>query len=74
MKDYTTQPLYEVEPTDRHKEDFKYHNNSEQWEENENNLDEEDFKSINPFSYRTINKYDIHIRQPPVHRQRKVGV
>lgn len=74
MKDYTSQSLYEVEPTDRHNEVFQYHNNLRQWEKNENNIDQEELNNIDQFSYTTIKKYDMHVRQPPVHRQRKVCV
>lgn len=74
MKDYTTQSLYEVEPTARHKEVFQYNNHSRHWEENENNVDQEEFKNIDQFNYSSIKKYDMHLRQPPVHRQRKVSV
>lgn len=72
MKDYTTQSMYEVEQTDRHNEGFQYHNNLREWEENENNINQEEVKNVDKYSYTTIKKYDIPTRQPPVHRQRKV--
>lgn len=74
MKDYKTQSTYEVEPTERHDEVFQYHNNSRQWEENENNIDQEEFNNSDQFNYEAIKKYDMHIRQPPIHRQRKVSI
>jgi len=73
MKDYTTSSMYVVEPTDTQIEVF-HHNNLIKWEETENNLDQEDLKHIDPLNYTTIKKYDMHIRQPPVYRQRKVSI
>lgn len=73
IKDYTTQSMYEVESNDRHNDVFQYHNNSRQWEKNENSIDREELKNIDQFNYTSIKKYDMHIRQPPVHRHRKVS-
>ncbi|XP_060848643.1 tubulin monoglutamylase TTLL4-like isoform X1 [Rhopalosiphum padi] len=70
-KDYTTQSMYEIEQNDRHNDVFQY-NNSRLWEENENCVDQEEFKNIDQFNYSPIKKYDMHMRQPPVHRQRKI--
>ncbi|VVC41200.1 Hypothetical protein CINCED_3A015863 [Cinara cedri] len=70
--DYATQSMYDIEPTDRHNEVFPYHNNSRRWEENKNNIDQEKFKNIDQFNYTPIKKYDKLMRQPPVHRQRKL--
>lgn len=64
--------MYEIEQNGRHNDVFQYHNNSRQWEENENCVDQEEFKNIDQFNYTSIKKYDVHMRQPPVHRQRKV--
>lgn len=65
--------MYGIEPTDRH-EVFQYHKNSGQWEENEYNVNQEELKNIDKFNYTPIKKYDKHIRQLPVHRQRKVSL
>lgn len=73
MIDYATQSMYEIEPTDSH-EVYQYHNNSGQWEENEYNVNQEELKNIDKFNYIPIKKYDKHIRQLPVHRQRKVSL
>lgn len=64
--------MYEVEPNDRHNMVFQYHNNSREWEENENNVDQVEFSNVDQFNYPTIKKYEVHMRQPPIHRQRKV--
>lgn len=72
MKDYTASSMYVVEPTNIHNDFFQYHNNSKNWEENENNVNQEDLK-IDHFNYTSIKKYDMLIKQPPVHRQRKVS-
>lgn len=75
MKDYTIQqPMYEVEPTDRHSEVFQCRKNLRQWEENENNINREELKNVEQFNYSTIKNFDIPIRQPPIHRQRKVSI
>lgn len=74
MKEYATQSMYVVEPTDRHNDVFQYHNSSRKWEENENNVNQEELKNIDAFKYSTIKKYDVHLRSPPVHRQRKVNI
>lgn len=66
--------MYDIEQNDRRNDVFQYHNNSRQWEENENCVDQEELKNIDQFNYTTIKKYDMHIRQPPVHRQRKVSI
>lgn len=71
-KDYTTQSMYEIEHNDRCNDVFQYHNNSRQWEENENCVDQEEYKNIDQFNYTSNKKYDVHVRQPPVHRQRKI--
>ncbi|CAI6358011.1 unnamed protein product [Macrosiphum euphorbiae] len=71
-KNYTTKPMYELEQNDRHNKVFQYHNNSRQREENENREDLEEFKNIDQFNFTPIKKSDMPIRQPPVHRQRKV--
>lgn len=64
--------MYEVEPNGRHNMVFQYHNDSREWEENENNLEKLEFNN-DQFNYPTIKKYDAHMRQPPIHRQRKVS-
>lgn len=74
MKEYISQPVYEIEPTDRHKEVFQYHNSSRQWEENENNVEKDEFNSLDQYNYPSVKKYDMHIKQPPLHRQRKVSI
>lgn len=75
MKDYSSQSVYGVESTEMHKEVFQYHDYSKQWEENENNIEKvEEYQNIDQFNYTTVKKYDIHMRQPPVHRQRKVSI
>jgi len=66
--------MHELEQNDRHKNVFQYHNNSRQREENENREDQEEFKNIDQFNYTSIKKSDMHIRQPPVYRQRKVNI
>lgn len=71
MKDYTTQQ-YEIEPSNRRNEVFQY--NSRQWEENENNVEQEQFSNIDQCICATVKKYDVKMRQPPVHGQRKVNV
>lgn len=66
--------MYVVEPTDRRNDVFQYHN-SRKWEESENNISQEELeKSIDSFGYTAIKNYDVHIRSPPVHRQRKVNI
>jgi len=65
--------MYVVETTDKHNEVFQYHNNLGIWEENENSIAQEDLKNIDKFKYTPIKKFDLMIRQPPVHRQRKVS-
>lgn len=65
--------MYVVDPTDTHNEVLLYHNNLETWEENENNLAQEDLKNVDRFNYSSIKKFDMMLRHPPVHRQRKVS-
>lgn len=66
--------MYEIDHNDRCNDVFQYHNNSRKWEENENCIDQEEYKNIDQFNSTSIKKYDVHIRQPPVHRQRKVTI
>jgi len=66
--------MYEIEHNDRCNDVFQYHNNSRQWEENENCVEQEEYENIDQFNYTSNKKYDVHVRQPPVHRQRKVCV
>lgn len=74
IKDYKNQSTYEVELIEKHDKDLLYHNNSKQWEENENIVDQGEIKNNDQLNYDTIKKYDTHIRQSPVHRQLKVSV
>ncbi|VVC44640.1 Hypothetical protein CINCED_3A020272 [Cinara cedri] len=69
--DHTTQSKYDIESTDRRNEVLQYQHNSRRWEENKNNVDQEEFKNIDQLNT-PIKKYDKLVRQPPVHRQRKL--
>lgn len=74
IKDYKTKSTYEIELIEKHNADLLYHNNSKQWDENENNVDKGEIKNNEQINYEAIKKYDTHIRQSPAHRQRKVSV
>ncbi|KAE9535227.1 hypothetical protein AGLY_007960 [Aphis glycines] len=68
-KDYTTLSIYEIKQNDRYNDFFQYNNNSRQWEENENCIDEDELKSIDQFNYSSIKNYDMHTRLVPTYCQ-----
>ncbi|KAE9524189.1 hypothetical protein AGLY_015434 [Aphis glycines] len=71
--DTTLQSIYELEQNDRRNNASRYHNNSRQLSNNEKHLNQEEFKNVDRFNYESIKKYDTQIKQPPVHRQRKIS-
>jgi len=75
MKDHTTQSMYEIEQNNYRPNDvLQYHNISRQWEENDNYVDQEEFKSIDQFNKTLVKNYSTHVRQSPVDCQRKVSI
>ncbi|XP_060857271.1 tubulin monoglutamylase TTLL4-like isoform X3 [Metopolophium dirhodum] len=71
-KDNTTQSIHEIEQNDRRNDIFQYHSNSRQWGEKENDVHQEELKIIDQFNYTSIKNNNMHIRQSPVHCQRKI--
>jgi len=68
------QSIYELEQNDRRNNASRYHNNSRQLSSNEKHLNQEEFKNFDRFNYASIKNYDMQIKQPPVHRPRKVSI
>lgn len=66
--------MYELEQNKSRNYTSQYHNNSRQLLINEKHEDQEELKNINRLNYASIKKYDMPIKQPPVHRQRKVSI
>jgi len=67
--------MYELEQIDKHNKVFQYHNNTRQRVENENLVDQKEFKNIDQTNNTSIKKYDMHMTQPhPIHHQRKVDI
>lgn len=67
------QSMYVVGPRYKPNEVFKFHNNSRKKEENKKyNSDQVELKT-NDEPNDTIKKYNMLIRQPPFHLQRKVS-
>jgi len=68
--------MFEKDQKDRCNDVFQYHNNSRQWEENENchhQQHQEDFK-IDQLNYTSPKNNNTHIAQSPVHRQQNVCI
>ncbi|XP_022163960.1 uncharacterized protein LOC111029304 [Myzus persicae] len=73
-KDCTAKSMFEIEQKDRCNDDFQYHCNSKQCEENANchhRKHQEDFK-IDQLNYTPPKNDNMHIVQSPVNRQLKV--
>jgi len=68
MKDYTTKYMYQIKQNNRPNDVLQY-NISRQSEENDDCVDQKEFKSIDQF-----NNYNMHIRQFPVDCQHKVSI
>ncbi|XP_050532720.1 tubulin monoglutamylase TTLL4-like isoform X2 [Daktulosphaira vitifoliae] len=57
--------------SDIHKEHYQYHSEMQKWEVNENGVTQGEFINNDQY-YMPSNKVNLHVRQPPVHRHRKV--
>ncbi|XP_050428184.1 uncharacterized protein LOC126838099 isoform X2 [Adelges cooleyi] len=68
----TQSNINNIEAIGRHKEHYQFHNESRHWEKNENDLDHNEFVNGDHYNYMAARKYDVHYRQPSVHRQRKI--